>query len=356
MSAWTMTKAFLKWKTRSMRRERPLWVALYVTRRCNLSCHYCKLGGRSKPDPSTSEILARIDRIKQLGIAMVVITGGEPALRPDMPEIIRHCRACGLVTCLNTNGTLLTERYIVMLAQAGMDILNISVDGMHARRDRYKAIDSLRKILAQARAIRSKYGFEVVCSQVLSDGNIDEVEDFLNEMKTLDLPVSPNICYPVLAGFANEDGLAKLNSGIGTFLAKKEKGHAVSISNEYLQFARRHLNGHKRWECCAGRSFFAVDVDGGISICDRLEMDGFDHLGLSLHDLSPDDLDVLAAEADRMRKTGKCTEQCLANCAFETSYFLEHPIRYSMDVRSKNGNGRGLRQRRSGELYRVSGS
>jgi MoaA/NifB/PqqE/SkfB family radical SAM enzyme len=196
----------------------------------------------------------------------------------------------------------------------------------------------------------------VVCSQVLSDGNIDEVEEFLDEMQNLDLPVSPNICYPVHAGFANEDAMAKLAEGIDAFLARKEQGHALSISNEYLRFALRHLSGQKDWECCAGRSFFAIDVDGSISVCDRLEMDEFNHLHLSIHDLSHSGLAVLAEEARRIRDGGKCTEECLANCAFETSYFLEHPIRYSWDMRSKNGNNREARHRRHAGQARATAS
>jgi len=294
-----------------------------------------------RPDPPTARMTAAIDKLKELGLAMVVITGGEPTLREDLLELVVHSRRIGLVTCLNTNGTRLTPDFADRLGAAGLDVLNVSVDGMRARKGRAKALDRSRDALEAAAAAGRRYGFEVVCSQVLSAGNIGEVEAFLDKLHRMDLAVSPNVCYPLAQAFAGNGEMSRLGACLDLIRTKKASGYAISTSDAYLEFAGRQVRERRRWECSAGRSFFAVDVDGRVSFCDRLEVESFERLGMSIYDMSPAGLREMAGEARRCQEAIGCSENCLANCAFETDFFIHHPLKYAMAVGGKNENGRG---------------
>lgn len=107
---------------------------LEVTQRCNLSCKFCFAnGGGETPDPSTEELKANIQEIiKQCGNVLLQLSGGEPTLRDDLPELVSFAKeaGCGYVQ-LNTNGIRLAQdpEFAKSLAAAGLDIVFLQFDG-----------------------------------------------------------------------------------------------------------------------------------------------------------------------------------------------------------------------------------
>ncbi len=116
--------------------EAPFLVALNLTRRCNLRCAHCYLDAGTRRDGamdelSTVEVGALIDRIAALSDeTMVVLTGGEPMLRPDLCELARHASGLGLMVVVGTNGTLLDEARVAALIDAGVGAVGISLDSL----------------------------------------------------------------------------------------------------------------------------------------------------------------------------------------------------------------------------------
>ena len=114
----------------------PFLVALNLTRRCNLACAHCYLdaGIRRNGDDAelaTAEVAAVLDGIAALGGAtMVVLTGGEPLLRPDLEAIARHAAGLGLMVVVGTNGTALDAKRVASLRNAGIAGVGISVDSL----------------------------------------------------------------------------------------------------------------------------------------------------------------------------------------------------------------------------------
>lgn len=111
-------------------------VVLEVTARCNLRCHFCFAdGGRPEDDPSLDEMKAAIDHIvSQRGGVLLHLSGGEPTLRDDLPELVRHAKAAGIsYVQLNTNGLRLAwdEEYAGALKDAGLDIVFLQFDGLN---------------------------------------------------------------------------------------------------------------------------------------------------------------------------------------------------------------------------------
>src|SRR5229473_7362946 len=108
--------------------KHPFLVHIIPTRRCNLACTYCnEFDDFSKP-VDTAEMIRRIDRLGELGTAVVTISGGEPLLHPELDLIIARMRKNGILSGMITNGYLLTAERIERLNRAGLEYLQISID------------------------------------------------------------------------------------------------------------------------------------------------------------------------------------------------------------------------------------
>jgi radical SAM protein with 4Fe4S-binding SPASM domain len=136
---WTDGKAYFKELFRRAEAARvPLSGSLELTRRCNLRCIHCYLGPQEcvrsdlRSEMTTAQVLAIIDQIVAAGCLNLLITGGEPLLRPDFDTIYRHAKLAGLHVTVFTNGTLLTDRIIDLFRDLPPWIVEVSVYGATA--------------------------------------------------------------------------------------------------------------------------------------------------------------------------------------------------------------------------------
>ena len=112
-----------------------------LIRRCNLTCKHCYSISADVDFPGeldTQQVFAVMDDLKQYGVPVLILSGGEPLLRPDIFEISKHAKAMGFYTALSTNGTLIDESNIDKIAEMDYDYLGISVDGMRETHDYFR--------------------------------------------------------------------------------------------------------------------------------------------------------------------------------------------------------------------------
>ncbi|MCX7935741.1 MAG: radical SAM protein, partial [Planctomycetota bacterium] len=108
----------------------PLGGSMDLTAHCNLACRHCYMRPyRHEPELSTAEIKRILAEIAEAGCLFLLLTGGEPLLRPDFLEIYRAARQRGLVMTLFTNGTLITEEVAAALAEQPPLWVEISLYG-----------------------------------------------------------------------------------------------------------------------------------------------------------------------------------------------------------------------------------
>ena len=132
---------------------RPYVVSWNLTYRCNLSCEHCYLDAGPRPvvtseafadrgELSTAECLKVIDDIAAFAPeALVILTGGEPLLRRDILEIVRHAHARELWVVVGTNGVTITENVARRLSEAGVRGLALSLDALEpARHDAFRGV------------------------------------------------------------------------------------------------------------------------------------------------------------------------------------------------------------------------
>lgn len=109
-------------------------VLLEVTKRCNLRCRFCFANGGDEAEELSLDALkeAVTDIVSKCGRVLLQLSGGEPTLRDDLPELVRHAKAAGCsYVQLNTNGLRLAddEAYAKALRDAGLDIVFLQFDG-----------------------------------------------------------------------------------------------------------------------------------------------------------------------------------------------------------------------------------
>jgi radical SAM protein with 4Fe4S-binding SPASM domain len=107
---------------------RPLMVKIKLTWRCNLACAMCDWK-QNRPTPLTTELVTRtLDELAALGCRKIHFSGGEPTLRPDLPDLVAHARRLKLRVTLTTNGTLVTRELAERLVKARLNSVCVSID------------------------------------------------------------------------------------------------------------------------------------------------------------------------------------------------------------------------------------
>jgi len=112
-----------------------------LIRRCNLTCQHCYSISADKDFPgelSTEEVFTVMDDLKAFRVPVLILSGGEPLLRPDIYDIARRAKGLGFYVGLSSNGTLFTEDNIAEIASVGFDYVGVSLDGIEATHDKFR--------------------------------------------------------------------------------------------------------------------------------------------------------------------------------------------------------------------------
>ena len=171
------------------RAEPPIGMLAELTHRCPLRCPYCsnplELEGRSD-ELSTAEWRRVFAEAAALGVLQLHLSGGEPAVRDDLEDLVTHARAAGLYVNLITSGMLLDEARIHRLREAGLDHLQLSIQGVDEETaDRiggYKGVHIHKMRIA--RAVREA-GLPLTVNAVMHRHNIDRLEEVIALAVTL---------------------------------------------------------------------------------------------------------------------------------------------------------------------------
>jgi 12,18-didecarboxysiroheme deacetylase len=188
--------------------KRPV-VVWNVTRRCNLHCVHCYAHAKDRDfsnELSTDEGKLLIDDLAHFGSPVLLLSGGEPLIRPDLPELAQYAVDQGMRAVISTNGTLISSQVAKNLKRIGLSYVGISLDGMEAINDRFRGLkgafqDALNGIRnCQDAGIKVGLRFTINRYNV---GEIPQIFDLLEEMQI------PRVCFYHLVYAGRGSGLVE---------------------------------------------------------------------------------------------------------------------------------------------------
>ncbi len=115
-----------------------------TTPACNLACQHCYFGAcneRDRNEFSTAEAKRLIDDLAAANVPVLVFSGGEPFVRPDIAELARYAADQGVRPIASSNGTFLSQERAAEVVDAGMQYVGISLDGVGATNDEFRGVD-----------------------------------------------------------------------------------------------------------------------------------------------------------------------------------------------------------------------
>jgi mycofactocin radical SAM maturase len=155
----------------------PVNVTWEVTYACNLRCIHC-LSASGAPRPgelATQQALALIDALAAARVFQLNIGGGEPFVRPDFLDLMDYAHEKGLVTCISTNGTLITEAIAARLDHP-LVYIQVSLDGGSPEsNDAIRGEGTYHKVLHALELLRGR-NIEVSINTVLTRGSFRELD------------------------------------------------------------------------------------------------------------------------------------------------------------------------------------
>lgn len=155
-------------------------IAWEVTRSCNLSCVHCRAASHLGPYPgelSTEECLRLIDDIASVSQPVIILTGGEPLMRPDIFEIAAYGTAKGLRMVMATNGTLVDEAVVRKMIESGIQRVSISIDGPDAAsHDEFRNQKGAYEGAMRGIEAMKKVGMEFQINTTITNANLHQIQ------------------------------------------------------------------------------------------------------------------------------------------------------------------------------------
>ena len=161
-----------------------------LIRRCNLACKHCYATSADidfAGELSTEEVFAVMQDLKSFGVSVLILSGGEPLLRPDIFEVSRQAKEMGFYVGLSTNGTLIDENNIDAIAAIGYDYVGVSLDGMRDTHDLFRRKQGAFDESIKGIRLCHDAGIKVGLRFTLTQDNAAELPDLLQLMRDEDI-------------------------------------------------------------------------------------------------------------------------------------------------------------------------
>lgn len=167
----------------------PRILAWEITRSCNLSCAHCRASsefGHYPGELSLDEVKAVIDNIVTISNPILILTGGEPLMRPDIWDIIDYAQEKGAMPVVGTNATLITDEIAQKLAEHKIPRISVSIDfPTAAQHDEFRGEPGAFDASVQGIKLAKKYGVGVQINTTVTKQNhmyMDAIHDLAEDL------------------------------------------------------------------------------------------------------------------------------------------------------------------------------
>lgn len=280
-------------------KKAPMYVQFAVSKNCDLKCRMCHAVESRKHENELT--LAEIERLAEilaeLDVGVLVLTGGEPLLRRDLPQVVEAFTSRGISVRLQTNATLATDRRVEALVAAGLKEVTISLDTLDP--EKQDAINGspgswlriMRGLSVFSRHLPLKgnmSGINIVVSKL----NIREIPDLIRFTTAIGFYAS---LIPVHLSGNGSGGEKKIDFIVRSeapdfeFSAEdhklldhtysrvrqmKKEGFHVYNSNRFLKESPDFLKHRKiYWKCDSPNLYFSISPEGRFLPCVDINTD-----------------------------------------------------------------------------------
>lgn len=162
----------------------PNLISWNVTARCGLSCPHCYINARpagGPPELDTAQGLELIDEVAELNpSAMLVLSGGEPLLRPDLSTLARRAAGKGMMVVVGTSGVYLDEEMVKTLISCGVAGVGVSLDSAHpAEHDRFRGLAGAWQRTVQGILACGRHGLPVQVQTTVTAVNYKQLPEVM---------------------------------------------------------------------------------------------------------------------------------------------------------------------------------
>ena len=210
----------------------PFQVVWNVTYKCNLRCKHCyaEAGTSNYNEMGTEEAKSCIDKLAEWGVVILAFSGGEPLVRRDILDLVKHSNGYGIYTAIATNGVLLSKERCRDLRSVGVEYLQISLDGATPEtHDTFRGVPGMFERTVQGIKNAVAEGFFVNVATTVTHHNLREVP------KIIDLCESLGVKWFMMYNF--------IPTGRGRFIIENDL--SPQEREELLQFLWERLKKSK---------------------------------------------------------------------------------------------------------------
>ena len=251
----------------------PRWLIAELTYRCPLQCPYCSNPvemARNKTELPTKTWLSIFKEARELGVAQLGFTGGEPLLKPDIDVLIRESSKMGFYTNLITSSVGMTREKLETFKKDGLDSIQISFQAENRElNDKIAGKNSFQQKMDMIKLVK-EYDFPLTLNIVLHRHNIDNIE------RILDICVESQADYVEIANtqyhgwaFKNQKQLLPSKEQVEYALKKtneykeiyKDKPNFIYVIPDYLDGKPKPCMGG--W----GQNVIAISPEGSVMPC-----------------------------------------------------------------------------------------
>lgn len=253
------------------------------TNQCNLYCEHCyrDAGAKLEQELSTSEAQKMIREIKRAGFQIMIFSGGEPVMRPDLYELVSCARAEGLRPVMGTNATLITPEVAERLKEAGIMAAAVSLDSLDAEKhDKFRGLANAFNMTLAGISNLQQAGIPVQINTTVMDWNVEEIEavcDYAIELGA----IAYHVFFLVPTGRAIdiEDEALRVKDYEKTIARLMKKQQEVDIeikptcAPQFIRIAEMMgMNLRFSRGCLAGISYCIVSPRGDVQPCAYLDI------------------------------------------------------------------------------------
>lgn len=285
-----------------------LYAQMVITDDCNLSCSYCNEYIPGAPPVPLATLQERVAQLDALGVMVYDLLGGEPLLHPQLGALIHSmktaCRHQNIVILI-TNGFLLTPERVAALNEAGLDMMQISVDSITPTASSHKA---LKTLLPKLHMLAREARFSVKVQSVLTEQTYAQYDEFRHLLADVPFDFSFSLLHEAGGHVAIQ----------GAEYVRLLTEHDLFAGMElYRQHAEEMLLGDdsRPWKCLGGSKFLYVNARGEVQFCSQN------------HEFHKPLAEVTLADLRANHRHKACEPGCALGCARLVSHALGEPLK-----------------------------